>query len=102
MKWIRYGRGIILGGAMVVTSVTEGRFSTPRQTFGSVLFIVLGLALTVFLTWSAVRDARRTIRAEKLAATPVPESPDAGIGFFRREWEEKHHQAEQQRPVEPA
>jgi len=31
-----------------------------------------GLALTVFLTWSAVRDVRRKIRAERLAATPVP------------------------------
>jgi len=102
MKWIRYGRGIILGGAMVVITVSEGRFSTPREKFATILFIVLGLALAGYLTWSAISDARRTIRAERLAATPVPESPDAGIGFFRREWEEKHRQAGQQGPVEPA
>jgi Na+(H+)/acetate symporter ActP len=81
MKWFRYVRGVILGVAMIAVALTEGGFGSTWSAVVTVLFVVVGLALVALMVWAATRDVQRA----RLESTSVPETPDAGMGYFRRE-----------------
>jgi hypothetical protein len=99
MNWVRYIRGLILGSVMIGVSLNEGGFGSVREALVTLLFVVLGAALVVFMLVSAVINFKAAKLKERIESTPVVESPDAGMGFLRREREERERERAAREPA---
>ena len=86
MKWSKMIRGLIFGIALVIVPFAMGGpFDDTRSTIVTLAFVLVGLALTALVVWAGLK----TMQRKRLSLQPVVEADDAGMGFLRREREER-------------
>ena len=85
MKWFKMIRGLVFGIVLVIVPFAMGPFDDTRSTIMTVVFVLVGLALIALVVWAGVK----TMQRERLSLQPVIEADDAGMGFLRREREER-------------
>ena len=85
MKVYRYIRAMLFGIGLIVVVLTSGGFHSTWQWVTGTLGFVAGLGLNVLAVRAMLRDYRR----HRMELTPVPEADDSGMGFLRREREER-------------